>query len=212
MPATIRNPLFARLFDRVLSPQIEREAGDARRELVAGLSGRVLEIGSGNGANLRRYGGEVTEVVALEPEPYLREKASAAAAAAPVPVTVRDAVAEAVPEPDGSFDAAVASLVLCSVADQAAVLAELRRVLRAGGQLRFFEHVRADGGVKAAAQVLLDRSGTWPLVGGGCHCSRRTVAAIVDAGFQVLELRRLTVGPGWAPSNPMVVGRARLAR
>ena len=82
--------------------------------------------------------------MAVEPEPFLRERAEAAAAGAPVAVRVIDGMADRVPLDDASADAAVLSLVLCSVPDQAAALAEVRRILRPGGELRFYEHVRSE--------------------------------------------------------------------
>jgi len=188
---------------------MEREVGPLRAELLAGLSGRVVEVGPGNGPTFPHYPPAVTEVVAVEPEPYLRRHAQAAAADAPVPVDVRAGVAEALPLPDGAFDAAVTCGVLCTVRDQAAALAELRRVLRPGAEFRFMEHVRAAGGVKAHVQRALDVSRVWPAIGGGCHCSRDTVAAIRGAGFEIRELRETTVGPAWMHTNPQVIGVAR---
>jgi ubiquinone/menaquinone biosynthesis C-methylase UbiE len=188
---------------------MERDVGEHRQELLAGLSGRVVEVGAGNGLNFSRYPATTVEVVAVEPEAYLRRSAERAAVEANVPVSVRDGVAERLPFADGEFDAAVASLVLCSVPQQGPALAELRRVLKPGGELRFFEHVRAASPRKARIQRGLDRSGVWPLFGGGCHCSRETVAAIEAAGFAVQRVKRLEVGPSWALSNPVVLGVAR---
>ena len=118
----------------------------APRRDAAGLTGRVVEVGAGNGLNFGHYPATVTEVVAVEPEPYLRERAEEAARAAPVDVTVVVGLADALPAEDGAFDAAVASLVLCSVPDQAGALAELRRVVRPDGELRFYEHVSLPAG------------------------------------------------------------------
>ena len=188
---------------------MEREIGGQRDELLAGLSGRVVEVGAGNGANFRHYPRTVEEVVALEPEPFLREKAEQAAGEAPVPVRVVDAVAGELPVEPQSIDAAVASLVLCTIPDAHGALAEMRRVLKPGGELRFLEHVRSDQPNKARVQRISDGSGIWPLLGGGCHCSRDTVASIKAAGYTVGEVSELNLGPSWWITNPHVLGVAR---
>lgn len=206
-PNEIHHPLFARFFDR-LSALMEREAGPYRDRLVAGLSGRVIELGAGNGINFARYPTAVEEVVAIEPEPYLRRKAEVAASRAPVPVRVEAGVADKLEFEDGSFDAAVASLVLCTVPEQDRALAELRRVLKPGGRLRFLEHVGAQHPLKARLQRSLDRSGIWPLLAGGCHCSRATVRAIEGAGYAVEHVESVDFGPAWALTNPFILGVA----
>lgn len=204
----VRHPIFSRFYER-LSRLMERDVGERRDELLAGLTGRVVEIGAGNGMNFAHYPSEVEEVVAFEPEAYLREKAEAAAAKAPVRVTVDDAPADPLPLPDGSIDTAVASLVLCTVPDPGRALAELRRVLKPGGELRFMEHVRSRAPRKARLQRRLDRLGIWPWFAGGCHCSRDTVAAIEAAGFSVERVRDFELGPSWGITNPHVLGVAR---
>jgi SAM-dependent methyltransferase len=208
MPATRpRHPIFARVYVRS-SPSAERNGqADLRAEMLAGVSGRVIEVGAGNGLNFAHYPASVTEVVAVEPEPYLRHRAAEAAEDAPVPVTVLDGVADALPSPDGAFDVAVASLVLCSVPDQAVALAELRRVLRPGGELRFYEHVLATGRL-GTVQRRLDGWGVWPRLTGGCHGARDTAAAIVRAGFSIERCRRFpfAVGP---VAVPHILGTAR---
>ena len=207
--STVRHPIFARVFQR-LSRLMEPEVGEHRDELLAGISGRIVEIGAGNGMNFSHYPSAVEEVVALEPEPYLRERAEEAARRTSVQVTVGDAAAYPLPLEPASVDGAVASLVLCTVPDQAGALAEVRRVLKPGGELRFMEHVRSDRPRKARLQERLDRSGVWPRLGGGCHCGRDTVTAIETAGFEIERVRRFDVGPAWMHTNPHVLGVARV--
>jgi ubiquinone/menaquinone biosynthesis C-methylase UbiE len=203
----IRHPLFARCFDR-LSRIMEPQVGRHRDELLAGLSGRVLEIGAGTGINFGHYPATVEEVVALEPEPYMRAKAEAAAGAATMRVSVEPGLAEELGFADHSFDAAVVCLVLCSVNAPARVISELARVLKPGGELRFFEHVRSSRSRKARLQTLADGSGIWPRLGGGCHAGRDAVGSIEAGGFRVQRADRFDVGPGWAITNPHVLGIA----
>ena len=203
------NPFFARLWTFLSSHETE-EIQRLRTENLAGLSGRVLEVGAGTGTNFAYYPTTVTEVVAVEPEPYLRERAREAAEAVAVKVTVVDGVAGRLPLEDGAVDAGVASLVLCSVPDQGAALVELRRVIRAGGELRFYEHVVARTRGLARLQRALDRT-VWPHVGGGCHCSRDTDAAIGAAGFEIESLRSFKFQPNplVVPVSPHILGVAR---
>lgn len=207
MQREVRHPLFARFFDR-LSRMIEPEVGRYRDELLEDLAGRVVELGAGNGINFSHYPTTVEQVVAIEPEPYMRARAERAARSAPIPVEVTRGVADELELPDASMDAAVACLVLCTVPDQSRALRELCRVLKPGGQLRFFEHVRSPTAAKAKLQAVADGSRLWPLVGGGCHCARRTVEAIGGAGFQVQRSREVDVGPSWTLTNPHVLGSA----
>jgi ubiquinone/menaquinone biosynthesis C-methylase UbiE len=201
------HPLFARVWGWA-SPRAEAHGmADRRRELLTGLGGEVLEVGAGNGLNFGHYPTAVTAVTALEPEPHLRRLAQRAAASAPVPVTVLDGVAERIPRPDASFDHVVASLVLCSVADPTAVLAELWRVLRPGGGLRYLEHVVAQQRAGAGLQRALDAT-VWPTLAGGCHLSRDTGAVIRAAGFRVVSEQRAAQAVGRLPAIPHVLGAA----
>ena len=161
-----------------------------RDRTLAGLSGRVLEVGAGDGANFRHYPSGVSHLVAVEPEPYLRARALERAETVGIEVEIVDGVAEDLGFADGSFDAAVVTLTLCSVADQGRALREIYRVLRPGGELRLFEHVRAESASMRAVQRTLDAT-VWPLVAGGCHTGRDTQAAIEATGFQITELDAL---------------------
>jgi ubiquinone/menaquinone biosynthesis C-methylase UbiE len=207
--ATVHHPIFARLYER-MAPKFEAKGSAAHREeLLAGLAGHVVEIGAGTGLNFRHYPSTVTGVVAIEPEPYLRARAAEAATSAPVAVTVVDGLANHLPLDDASCDGGVASLVLCSVADQGTALAELRRVIRPGGELRFYEHVRSTSLGLARLQRAVDV--VWPHLIGGCHTSRDTVTAIEAAGFTIERSQRFTFRPAItnAPVAPHVIGCAR---
>lgn len=147
-------------------------------------------------------------MVAVEPEPLLRREAERAAAAAPVPIRLVDGLADALPLDDHAVDAGVASLVLCSVPDPSAALAELHRVIRPGGELRFYEHVQADRPLPARLQRVADL--VWPHIAGGCHLSRDTTTALEAARFRIDHIRRFSFRPmPSAPPTPHILGSAR---
>ncbi|WP_192341578.1 class I SAM-dependent methyltransferase [Streptomyces sp. VITNK9] len=206
----VHHPLFARCYARFsVRAETRMGMGSVRERLLAGLSGRVIEIGAGNGLNFSHYPGTVSEVVAVEPERVLRQLAVEAALRAQVPVDVAPGAAEALPVKSEAFDAAVVSLVLCSVRDVPRALSEVRRVLRPGGEVRFFEHGAGGGRVMAFTQRALDRT-LWPPLSGGCHLSREPVASLREAGFTLGPYRRMTMpenGPA-LPSSYCVLGTA----
>ncbi|KZS83792.1 class I SAM-dependent methyltransferase [Mycobacterium persicum] len=201
------HPFFARIWP-IIAAHEAQALRDLRRENLAGLTGRVLEVGAGVGTNFAYYPQTVTEVVAVEPEPHLTVKARAAAEGAPVPVMVIGDTAEdfSAGEP---FDAVVCSLVLCSVNDPVEVLLHLRSLLRPGGQLRYLEHV-ASAGARGRLQQFVDAT-FWPRLAGNCHTHRHTERAIVAAGFDVDTARREWTLPAWAPLpvSELALGRAR---
>jgi ubiquinone/menaquinone biosynthesis C-methylase UbiE len=206
----IPRPRFARMYLKGGARADRRGAADHRRRLLDGLAGRVVEVGAGSGLNFAHYPATVTEVIAIDPEPTLRAAAARAASAAPVPVTVIAGTAEALPVGEAEMDAAVACLVLCSVPDQARALAEIRRVLRPDGELRFYEHVIARRQPTRAILQLADRSRLWPAVCGGCHAARDTTAAIETAGFTIERCERFGFRAGaLEPSLPHILGVAR---
>lgn len=207
--SAVDHPLFARLWAR-MAPAIERRGAARHRDrLLAGISGRVVEPGAGTGSNFAHYPPEVTEVLAVEPEQHLRTVAEEAARDAGVPVTVVDGTADRIPAGDGTFDAAVVSLVLCSVPDQTAALRELHRVLRPGGRLYFWEHVRAEGRGLARVQDVVDAT-VWPRIGGGCHTGRDTAAEIAAAGFTLERVERFRFPDARVPmpTAPQILGTA----
>jgi ubiquinone/menaquinone biosynthesis C-methylase UbiE len=203
----VEHPLFAK-FAAFIAANEGDEERELRRETVAGLRGRVIEIGSGSGPNFEHYPETVRELVAVEPEANLRAKAVEAARASGRSIQVVDAVADDLPFDDGSFDAAVAVLVLCSVPDQERALAELHRVVRPGGELRFYEHVI--GSSRRLATVQRALAPGLARVFGGCRADRDTGAAIEQAGWRVERCRRfLRRKLADAPAAPRILGAAR---
>lgn len=206
MADPVDNPFFARLWSRMSTHEPEAILR-LRRENLAGLSGRVLEVGAGTGTNFAFYPETVTEVVAVEPERRLAVIACEAAERAPVPVTVSTDTVEdyRAGEP---FDAVVCSLVLCSVDDPDDVLHQLFSMLRPGGEVRYLEHV-ASGGFRASIQRVADAT-VWPRLLGNCHTHRDTERSIVDAGFEIATARREWMLPAWVPLpvSETVIGRA----
>ena len=209
MPDSISHPIFARVYTEFAKLSERRGAAEHRRRLLAGLQGRVVELGAGSGANFAHYPSSVSEVVAVEPESYLRERARIAASNALPSVAVERGDAERLPGEAGGFDAGVVALVLCTVPDQQRALAELFRVIRPGGELRFYEHVLSDSAIEARVQRIADAT-LWPRIAGGCHLARDTLSAIERAGFLVESCERFSFRPAaFLPPDPHIVGIAR---
>ncbi|NQV97327.1 MAG: class I SAM-dependent methyltransferase [Acidimicrobiaceae bacterium] len=209
MSTKIKHPIFARIYQRLSASMEAAGVAEHRKRLLTGLVGRVVEVGAGNGLNFSHYPDTVTEVIAIEPEPYLRARAVLAAQnATVVKISVIDGDAEHLPLDDASVDCAVASLVLCSVPNQSAALAEIRRVLRPGGELRFYEHVRASNMWLSRFQRLVDP--IWTRFAGGCRLTRNTLEAIQAAGFVVDECEQFLFQPRLAAkiAAPHILGRA----
>lgn len=178
-----------------------------RRRIVEDARGEVLEIGAGTGFNFAFYR-DAKRVVAIEPGEALRLRAERRARTAPVPVEVHPGNAHNLEFPDASFDTVIFSLVLCTIPDPARALAEARRVLRPGGEIRFYEHVRAEDAALARRQDRWERP--WSVFNQGCHPNRDSVAAIERAGFALKGVERFDqVGRGMPKIvRPHVVGVA----
>jgi SAM-dependent methyltransferase len=201
---------FARYLERREQRKPDLGARELHRRLRAGLRGRVIEPGAGDGRTFEHYPPEVVHVLAVEPDPTARAAAAERARDASVLIEIVDGVAESLPAEDGSFDAAVVSGVLCSVPDPAGSLHELRRVLAPGGELRFWEHVRSPHVAFRVVQRAVDEL-FWTRALGGCETTRDTEAAIRAAGFGIVTIERgfhsssvLTI-----TSAPYVLGSAR---
>jgi len=203
---TLQHPFFARMWT-VMSAHETPLLRRLRGENLAGLSGRVLEVGAGTGTNFAYYPDTVSEVIALEPETMLAPKAREAAAGVSIPVTVIESTVETMPASE-PFDAVVCSLVLCSVDDPDGVLRQLNSLLKEGGELRYFEHV-ASSGWRGGVQRLADIT-VWPRIAGNCHTHRQTERAIRGAGFNIEAVRHLWTFPAWVPLpvSEIALGRA----
>ncbi len=200
------HPWFARLYGVLARVAEKGELGDRRRALLASAEGRVLELGAGTGENFKHYPPQVSEVVAVEPDPHMRRQAARRVGETVAEVELVDAAGESLPFEAGSFDTVVATLVLCSVDDPEQTLSELRRVLRPGGQLLFLEHVRASTEGLARWEDRLERP--WMAVGGGCRPNRETGEAIEGNGFELRELETFDLRPSLPLVRPHVQGVA----
>ncbi|ADJ16100.1 class I SAM-dependent methyltransferase [Halalkalicoccus jeotgali] len=195
-------PVFAALYDPV-TRLAERRFGPEREWLTEGLSGRVLDLGCGTGATFPYLCDRDLDLHAVEPDPHMRKRARRRATDVGCSVEIHTGTAESVPYPDGSFDAVVVSLVLCSVSDVEESVEEIARVLAPGGECRFLEHVRADGRQARIQEALTP---CWRRVAGGCHLDRETPAAFVsNPDLRVETLQRVPIG--FPPVAPILRGR-----
>jgi SAM-dependent methyltransferase len=200
---------FNAAFFRVMAPYLEGTLRPRKQRLFAGLPDRVVEIGSGVGANLPYLPPDGT-LVALEPNRYMHPRLRSAAARRGIRLELRERTAEQTGLDDHSVDVVISSLVLCSVRDPAAVLAEVRRILRPGGSFRFVEHVAArPGTVTRLAQRVFRRPWAWTFE--GCSCERDLEAAVRAAGFASVDVERYRIVTPFVPFNTHIAGVARTA-
>jgi SAM-dependent methyltransferase len=201
---------FAALYDRGLKATEENGLGEMRAELLAGASGRVVEIGAGTGVNLDLYGPAVEDLTLIEPDPHMgaRLRQRLADRDGGTPARLVAAPAEAMPLADDSFDTAVATLVLCTVPDPVATIDELARVLKPGGKLLFIEHVRSEEPDRARWQDRLEKP--WRFLADGCHCNRDTAAALGASAFQVETIDHGKLPKAAAIVRPLIRGTAVL--
>lgn len=202
---TIRRAMAA-TYDRVLAPAEEAGLADRRSALLAQATGRTVELGAGTGLNLAHYPAAVTDLVLVEPSEHMARRLRARIAAGGRQASVARALAERLPFDAETFDTAVATLVLCSVPDPQAVLAEVARVLRPGGRLLFLEHVRSDDPRIARWQDRLERP--WGFMADGCHPNRDTLAALESSPLAVGEVQRGRLPKAAPLIRPMVAGAA----
>jgi ubiquinone/menaquinone biosynthesis C-methylase UbiE len=202
------HPVFAAIYDRALAGCERDGLRDMRADLLARSRGATLEVGAGTGHNLEHYPGAVTRLVLAEPDPHMaRRLRPHAAEVAGDPVEVVDAPAESLPFENASFDTVVSTLVLCTVSDPGRAISELRRVLRADGQLLLIEHVRSPDNPRLARwQDRLERP--WGWFAGACHPNRDTAAALTAGGFDLRGVSHASLPPAAMLIRPVIVGVA----
>jgi ubiquinone/menaquinone biosynthesis C-methylase UbiE len=204
----MRHRLFAAIYDRMLAGTEKAGLRSMRAELLAGARGSVLEIGAGTGLNLAHYPPEVTELTLTEPNPFmarrLRDRLESEFAGRPARVI--ETPAESLPFDEGTFDTVVCTLVLCSVAEPQRAIAEVERVLRAGGTLLYLEHVRGESPKLARWQDRLERP--WGWIGDGCHPNRATEAALRRSGLDVAEPAHQQMPKAPPIVRPLISGSA----
>lgn len=200
--------VFSAIYDPLLKGTEEAGLRERRREVLATARGRTIDIGAGTGANLGLFPAEA-EVVMAEPDPHMAKRLRRKLAGSGAGVELVEAGAEDLPFEDSSFDTAIFTLVLCTVPNPSAALAEAARVLKPGGQLLFVEHVRSEDPGVARWQDRLETP--WRVFADGCHCNRDTVASIEASPLTLdeVELGELPKSP--PITKPMVWGRATLS-
>jgi ubiquinone/menaquinone biosynthesis C-methylase UbiE len=209
------HPVIARIYDRMLAANEKAGLRDLRADLLAGASGRTLEIGAGTGLNLAHYRAAVTELVLTEPDRHMAKQLRAKlaqGASATHPVEVVESGAEQLPFEDASFDTVVSTLVLCTVPDPERAVAEIQRVLRPGGRFLYIEHVRDhDGSRRARWQDRLERP--WGWCAGGCHPNRNTGRLVAEAfgGHEPARTELPGDDPFTSLVKPLVRGEATRA-
>lgn len=196
---------FAALYDFFFKSVEEAGLRDMRRELLSEARGRTIDIGSGTGANIELYPRDV-DLVMVEPDPHMARHLRQKLAESAREVEFVEAGAESLPFEDASFDTAVFTLVLCSVPDPRASLAEVARVLKPGGRMLFLEHVRAENPKLAHWQDRLEKP--WRFVGDGCHCNRDTVATIDASPLRLEQVERGKLPKAPPITRPLARGSA----
>ena len=196
---------FAAIYDRMMASAERSFMKGVREEIAGGARGRVLEFGAGTGANFAYYGDGAEELFAIEPDPYMLERARRRAGESERTIDLRQAPAEDIPFEDASFDTVVSTLVMCSVKDPLRALSEARRVLKPSGKLRLYDHVRYDYAFGAFWQDLI--APAWRWFGAGCNPNRDVAALVREAGFEFEQLELTKPHP---PIPPMVFVRPHI--
>jgi len=185
--------VLPRIIDKVCA---QANMAELRTNYVPRATGNVLEVGLGSGHNLEHYTKSVTKVTAIDPAVEVTDLAQARIATAVPPVQLLNTSAEEIPFESGSFDTVVSTWTLCSIPDVTSALAEIRRVIKPGGQFIFIEHGASPEEKIARWQHRIEPA--WKFCGGGCHLTRNAPQLIEAAGFSLPELETgYFSGPKW---------------
>ncbi len=197
---------FAALYDRAFVAAEEAGLREMRQEALSGASGRTIDIGAGTGANLGLFPTQVAELILAEPDPHMVKRLRGKLAEAGSAAEVIEAPAESLPLEASSVDTVAFTLVLCTVPNPTAALAEAARILRPSGKLLFLEHVRAEDPGLARWQDRLEKP--WRFLADGCHCNRDTVATIQASPFSVEHVEQGELPKAPPLVRPLVRGSA----
>lgn len=201
--------VFSAIYDPLLKGSEDAGLREMRRQTLAEARGRTIDIGAGTGANVGLYPNAVTDLVLSEPDPHMSKRLRSRVADAGAMAEVVEAPAERLPFEDASFDTAVFTLVLCTVPNPRAALAEAARILKPGGKLLFVEHVRSQDPGTARWQDRFERP--WRFFADGCHCNRDTVATIETSPLALERVEHDELPKSPPITKPLVRGSAVLS-
>jgi len=201
--------ITALFYDRFMSKAEDACLKEWRHGLLKQVSGQVLEVGAGTGANIKFYSDEVTKLVVTEPDKHMRKLLKEQVIYHQLEnVGVIGGTAEQIEAADESFDYVVSTLVCCSVADLKTCLSEIRRVLKPGGSMVFLEHVAAaDNTSRRRWQNRINP--IWKTFMGNCHLNRETEQAIFNEGFEIIQIERESMRKAPPIVRPTIRGIAK---
>jgi len=201
--------LLSKFYDSIMKDAEDRGLRDWRRTLLENISGDVLELGCGTGANLEFYSPAIKRLVLVEPSAHMHQRLKAK-----IPryqlnnIEILNDKAESLSLADASFDAVVCTLVLCSVSNLEKALSEIHRILRPQGKFIFIEHVAAVNNLKRY-QWQRRLEFLWKRIAAGCHLTRYTEDAMIKAGFSIIEVNRQSMRGVPPIARPSIRGVAQ---
>ncbi len=172
--------------------------GEYRQQLLADVSGEILEIGFGTGLNLPHYPDSVTKITTIDPNAGMQKLARSRIAASNISVDHKVLDGESLPMANASFDSVVCTWTLCSIPQADKAIAEVYRLLKPGGKFFFIEH-----GLSQDPKIQAWQNRLTPIqkaIADGCHLNRQ-IEHIVRQKFNDLTVKQF-----YAPKLPKVIG------